>query len=751
MGDSIDLLILPLARTAGQEQPSVMGLYVAPPPKKAARFRSRDRLILHLFLDGNAPLPPDQVDQILVNLSKTYFKTAGTVTTALRAAAETLNQYLLDRNIRNSSTGRQAVGYLTQIVLRENRISMAQSGLSHAFLITSASVDHIHDLSLAGNGLGLGRTTHLRFTQQEFQINDALVVSIQAPPSWTLDALRGFQGQGPEGLRRKLLSRSGSDLDSFLVHTQSGTGELRLLRPVKGPKPIPTPLPASALVQETVQETPSSGELHPDREVTEAAEEIGPAGSPQAAPEQLGSQDTISPQKAAGAVAISQAAAPDQIPTETPIVEESSSPDFGQTITNAFAKLYLGIIAFLRGILPDSGIFTLPPSTMAFTAIVVPITIVAVAAFVYFQRGREAQYNIHISAAQEAAQIAETKIDPLEQRLAWQTTLLHLDNAEIYMSTDETQVLRSKAQGIVDTLDVIDRLDFRPTIVDQLDETTNIIRLISREDALYLLNGTDCVVGRAVLTDEGYLMDTTFQCGPGPYGGFIIGSLVDIAAIPHGNDTKATILGIDANGNLLRCIPGEIPDATPLEPPDINWGSPTKIAVDGNDLYVLDPQTNAVWIYRGMDVSQSPRLFFDQQIPSLGDAIDMVVNQNDLYLLHEDGHLTTCVYGALTTSPTRCKDPEIFTDPRPGRQSGPYIEDAFFSQIQFSPPPEPSIYLLDPLTRAIYRFSVRLTLDRQFRPNEPLGEMPASAFSVNRGDHAIYMAVGNQVYYAPLP
>jgi hypothetical protein len=388
---------------------------------------------------------------------------------------------------------------------------------------------------------------------------------------------------------------------------------------------------------------------------------------------------------------------------------------------------------------------------MAFTAIVVPITIVAVAAFVYFQRGREAQYNIHISAAQEAAQIAETKIDPLEQRLAWQTTLLHLDNAEIFMSTDETQVLRLKAQGIVDTQDVIDRLDFRPTIVDQLDETTNIIRLISREDALYLLNGTDGVVGRAVLTDEGYLMDTTFQCGPGPYGGFIIGSLVDIAAIPHGNDTKATILGIDANGNLLRCIPGEIPDATPLEPPDINWGSPTKIAVDGNDLYVLDPQTNAVWIYRGMDVSQSPRLFFDQQIPSLGDAIDMVVNQNDLYLLHEDGHLTTCVYGALTTSPTRCKNPEIFTDPRPGRQSGPYIEDAFFSQIQFSPPPEPSIYLLDPLTRAIYRFSVRLTLDRQFRPNEPLGEMPASAFSVNRGDHAIYMAVGNQVYYAPLP
>ena len=220
MGELIDLLILPLARTAGQEQPSVMGLYVAPTPRRAARFRKKDRLLLHLFLDGNAPLPPDQVDHILVNLAKTYFKTAGTVTKALQAVAESLNQYLLDRNIRNSSTGRQAVGYLTQIVLRENRISLAQSGLSHAYLITSNAVEHIHDLSLSGNGLGLSRTTHLRYTQQDFQINDAALISIQAPPAWSLDALRSFQGQGPEGLRRKLLSRAGAELDSFLVPLQ---------------------------------------------------------------------------------------------------------------------------------------------------------------------------------------------------------------------------------------------------------------------------------------------------------------------------------------------------------------------------------------------------------------------------------------------------------------------------------------------------------------------------------------------------
>ncbi|UCD42954.1 MAG: hypothetical protein JSV69_04955, partial [Chloroflexota bacterium] len=81
MGDSIDLLILPLVRTGGKELPSVPGLHVASPPRKVARFRKRDRLVLHLHLDGNAPLPPEQVEQLLTNLANSYYQTAGTVTT----------------------------------------------------------------------------------------------------------------------------------------------------------------------------------------------------------------------------------------------------------------------------------------------------------------------------------------------------------------------------------------------------------------------------------------------------------------------------------------------------------------------------------------------------------------------------------------------------------------------------------------------------------------------------------------------
>jgi hypothetical protein len=517
----------------------------------------------------------------------------------------------------------------------------------------------------------------------------------------------------------------GADLNAFLLHAQTGSGELRLLRPVRQPRPIP----AATIPQSLPNEIDKKSE---ESSIVEAAPVI------------------------AAAAVVGQAAAAEKdapLPPQelTPSSTPSDRPSIGQSLTNSLLKLLSGLVALLKGILPDSGIFTLPPATMAFTAIVIPLTIVAVAAVVYFQRGRAAQYDHHFSQAQEAAQLAELTTVPRDQRIAWETTLLHLNNADLFQTTEDSQDLRQHAQGIVDSLDTIERLDFRPAIVDQLDDTAQITRLIAREDGLYMLNATEGVVERAILTAEGYRIDTTFQCGPGPYGGYIVGSLIDIAPMPPGIDFRAAILGIDANGNLLRCIPGDTPLASPMEPPDINWGTPHGITIDANDLYVLDPQTNAVWIYRGMDVSQSPRLFFDQQIPPMQDVIDIEVNQNDLYLLHEDGHLTTCVYSALATSTTRCQEPDIYTDPRPGRQSGPFIEDAFFSQILYSPPPEPTIYLLDPNSQAIYRFSVRLTLDRQHRSQEPLPEGPASAFTIDRSSHSILLAIGDQIYSAPLP
>src|SRR4030067_2926232 len=148
---SLFVFILPLVRSGGQDQPSVPGLYVASRPRRVARFRERDQLPLSLTLQASATFSADQINHLLDGLAKTYFSTSGSVTTAQRAVGEALNQSLFNQNLRS---GQQAIGLLSQVVLRADRLHLAQSGSLHALFLSSGEVQDFHDPSLAGARLG---------------------------------------------------------------------------------------------------------------------------------------------------------------------------------------------------------------------------------------------------------------------------------------------------------------------------------------------------------------------------------------------------------------------------------------------------------------------------------------------------------------------------------------------------------------------------------------------------------------------
>jgi hypothetical protein len=423
-----------------------------------------------------------------------------------------------------------------------------------------------------------------------------------------------------------------------------------------------------------------------------------------------------------------------------------------ESVSEAWSEMTSQVRTFLGRMLPGEGLVTLPSTIMAFIAISVPLIVVTVASVVYFQRGRTLQYQLNFDQARQAAEGAVTLQEPVEKRAAWETTLFYLDQAEEFQVSPESRALRELAQDELDSLNGVVRLDFQPAIIGGLSEGIQAKRLEATTSDLYILDSVEGTVLRALLTGRGYELDPEFRCGPGAYGPYIVGPLIDIAALPQGNSLNASLLAMDANGNLLYCIANKPPLSVAMPPPDSNWGQPTAITIDSGNLYVLDPQTNAVWVYRGSDGSYQdrPRLFFSENIPPMQDVIDLTVNRQDLYLLHADGHLTTCVFSALEESPTRCTEPAIFSDPRPGREDGALIPDALFSQIQFTPPPDPSIYLLDPNTRSIYHFSLRLTLQRQLRSDNPLPEEPATAFTVSPNRTA-FLAFGRQIYYTSFP
>jgi hypothetical protein len=255
-----------------------------------------------------------------------------------------------------------------------------------------------------------------------------------------------------------------------------------------------------------------------------------------------------------------------------------------------------------------------------------------------------------------------------------------------------------------------------------------------------------------VTADQGFVVDETFKCGPGPVGVSEAGKLIDIALWPPGFQPDASIIALDDRGNVLYCIPDSPPEMDHLAASTSQaWGEPTALAEDMSDLYVLDPSANAVWFYQGSNVQQEPRLFFDAQIPTLEDVVDIAANKGELYLLHADGHVTLCFIGVSGVSPTRCSDPP-YVDDRPGLEGHTLLTSSPFSQILFTPPPDPSLFLLEAESHGVYHFSLRnLVFNSQYLPKEPLSSEAATAFFVDTPRRLMFLAVENEVYFGVMP
>jgi hypothetical protein len=420
-------------------------------------------------------------------------------------------------------------------------------------------------------------------------------------------------------------------------------------------------------------------------------------------------------------------------------------------------KLTHGLRSFISRLLPGEGLFTIPSSVMVLIAIAVPLVVVTIATVVYFQRGRAGQHEVYLAQAVQAAGFARSQTDPQAQLGAWQEVLRYLDEADAYQVTPNSQQLRFEAHQVTDDLNMITRLIFQPALTGNLPDTTQISRMAVTDSDLYLLDTSDGHVWRAFSAGVGYELDETYQCGPGFPGSQNIGPLIDILVSPNGEQSGATLLGMDGNGNLLHCHPGEPPLYNVLTAPSTGWVQPQAFTADLNNLYVLDPQANAVWIYWNRDFTQQPQLFFDEQVPPMKSVIDLAVDKSDLYLLHDDGHITVCTFSELGVAPTRCTDPAPYTDSRPGREGQLFSPHPVFNEIKSTLPPDPSLFLLDPDSRAIYHFSLRLTYIRQYRPQIDLDTIvvsaaePASSFGLSPDNRVVFMALGNQVIYAGMP
>jgi hypothetical protein len=117
--------------------------------------------------------------------------------------------------------------------------------------------------------------------------------------------------------------------------------------------------------------------------------------------------------------------------------------------------------------------------------------------------------------------------------------------------------------------------------------------------------------------------------------------------------------------------------------------------------------------------------------------------------------MVTCIASSFEVTSSRCQDPAPYGDLRPGRESDVLaFEEAVFTQMQSTQPPDPSLFILDVNANAIYHFSLRLNLLRQLRlssrEDDTLPDGAPTAFTVTP-DRILLVAYDNQVFFTQLP
>lgn len=754
----------------------------------AARGREEDSLVIKLWPSDAVSLSDEMLDQTLVKLAAAFFKTGGSVTSAMRSLADGLNKTFLSGNSQLQDKDSWQTASLLIGVIHHETLFVGINGKAEALLVRKSGLEHFFDDELDPRGIGLSSVVRPRFFQAAVTDGDFLMLAQDIPENL----------QTADCLKAELVSLA--KCVPLLVETdliRLTYGEGLSLKARLETRQVPKAQEIKAVEQVPVEpETTEKQELDWPEEVLETPEIEEENGSladdlfrnvpkpgfstePEIVPEPQPEESEV-PQpelKSEEAVVPQAELEPEQIfipeePAAQPEAgeEEASVPifDLDQFKTDALQTVAKGA-SFLKGVEEKTEaiiqkseekkreegrpVSELSALSKWLIAILVPLLLIGLSTFIYFSRGQGNEYNYFLAQAEASANNAVLMQTNDLKREAWNQTIEWLDKAAAYQKSKEVNALYLRARLALDELDGAKRLIYKPAFAPGLIPNMSVSNIISLNRDLYLLDQNSGEIRHMTLQSQGYSINENFQCGPGSYGGVQVGKLVDMLAIPINNPAKAPILAIDAAGKLLYCAVSSSPVAASLLPPEGGWQELRSIAFDSGWLFVLDPAANAIWIYSGFssNFDQMPVSYFDNQALPLQAAIDLAVSDDELFLLHADGHSSHCLASKISGL-VSCDDPYPYQDVL-GGAAGTDFELLKFNQLAYSPPPDPSIYFLDPDTAELYQFSLRLNLNQVLRSGLSDGSLPsgkATAFAVAANRH-VFLAFGNAVYYTVLP
>jgi hypothetical protein len=226
-----DLNVFPIDPKRDSQPQGGNGFRAVSPPRRAVRSRAEDLLILSLFLRGKEQLSTELQEKWIEQLTHSFYKTSGSVTSALRSLIESLNLTMLENNLKMARQGSTVTGAMNLVAVHRRSLYIVQSGLIHAYTLTHEGLQHFTDTSRTDRGLGFSRTPAVRYYQADLGTGGYLFMSDNPPNTWTDELLFADGFPSIEKLRRRLLNQASPDIRLDLVQLVPGEGQITLDEP----------------------------------------------------------------------------------------------------------------------------------------------------------------------------------------------------------------------------------------------------------------------------------------------------------------------------------------------------------------------------------------------------------------------------------------------------------------------------------------------------------------------------------------
>jgi hypothetical protein len=287
----------------------------------------------------------------------------------------------------------------------------------------------------------------------------------------------------------------------------------------------------------------------------------------------------------------------------------------------------------------------LPQGALRTVALVIPVIVVLIVAFTYWQRGlaRENEFNELMEQAQLTYQQAIGADDATARDLLTQTESLLAQAEAIKPSEATIGQLRGSIAEHQDIIDKVERLYWVGELRSYDDPGTQPRRVVVNGLNVYVLDdGNDQVyrhqldaANDALEPDEN---DPVLVRRAQQIDTAVVGEMIDLVWMPAGGNRQTSDLLILESGGLLEYNPswGLVP--VPIADKDA-WSLPTAVGSYFGNFYILDPQAGQIFRYlpSAEDYSIPVENYFPEDVSvDLTGAVDIAID-GFIYVLYADG------------------------------------------------------------------------------------------------------------------